>query len=218
MAAVTSPVTAHAAAARRALIDAAAARGVRCHAAGSGVLRRFARGAPAGEPIALLGPPPGAALEDVLLGRGAVWLLAGLSYPTNVGFALRTAEVSGAQGVIVDAAFSAADRRTALRASMRADRVFPVIWSDAPTSLAAARAAGARIVAVEDNGTKAPWEIDLRGPVLLVVGGERDGIPPPVLERCDDIVRVPMAGFIPSYNVQAAMAAVAVERLRQVGA
>jgi tRNA G18 (ribose-2'-O)-methylase SpoU len=38
-----------------------------------------------------------------------------------------------------------------------------------------------------------------------------------VLARCDDVVRVPMAGFIPSYNVQAAMAAVAGERLRQMG-
>jgi tRNA G18 (ribose-2'-O)-methylase SpoU len=117
---------------------------------------------------------------------------------------------------VVDARFSAADRRTALRASMRADRVMPVIWADAGSAIDAARAAGARIVVVEDAGGRAPWQVDLTRPTMLVVGGERDGVPQAVLARADDVVRVSMAGFIPSYNVQAAMAAVAVERLRQL--
>jgi tRNA G18 (ribose-2'-O)-methylase SpoU len=94
----------------------------------------------------------------------------------------------------------------------------PVIWDRAARALDAARAAGARIVVVEDAGVAAPWDVDLTRPSLLVVGGERDGVPRDVLARADDVVRVPMAGFIPSYNVQAAMAAVACERLRQLGA
>jgi tRNA G18 (ribose-2'-O)-methylase SpoU len=49
-----------------------------------------------------------------------------------------------------------------------------------------------------------------------VVGGERHGIPKEVLAACDDAIRIPMWGFIPSYNLQAAMAAVACERLRQL--
>ena len=48
-----------------------------------------------------------------------------------------------------------------------------------------------------------------------MIGGERYGISPELLERCDAVLRIPMAGFIPSYNLQAAMAAVAIERLRQ---
>jgi tRNA G18 (ribose-2'-O)-methylase SpoU len=54
--------------------------------------------------------------------------------------------------------------------------------------------------------------------VLLVIGGETRGIPAPLLARCDEVLRIPMAGFIPAYNLQAAMAAVAAERLRQGGA
>jgi tRNA G18 (ribose-2'-O)-methylase SpoU len=38
-----------------------------------------------------------------------------------------------------------------------------------------------------------------------------------VLERCDAVARLPVRGFIPSYNLQAAVAAVALERLRQLG-
>jgi 23S rRNA (guanosine2251-2'-O)-methyltransferase len=72
-------------------------------------------------------------------------------------------------------------------------------------------------VAIEDVGDRAPWQVDLRGDVLFAVGGEAAGIPREVLERCDAVARLPVRGFIPSYNLQAAVAAVALERLRQLG-
>jgi tRNA G18 (ribose-2'-O)-methylase SpoU len=51
--------------------------------------------------------------------------------------------------------------------------------------------------------------------VLFAIGGEEPGIPPDLLAEFDEIVRIPMGGFIRSYNLQAALAAVAGERLRQ---
>jgi TrmH family RNA methyltransferase len=129
--------------------------------------------------------------------------------------AIRTAEVSGADGIIVDAQLDHAARRSALRFAMRADWYMPVLWERAGIVLAGAAEAGRRIIGVEDVGTQAPWEVDLTGRVLLVVGGETHGIPAAVLERCDCVVRIPTAGFIPSYNLQAAVAAIATERLRQ---
>jgi 23S rRNA (guanosine2251-2'-O)-methyltransferase len=73
------------------------------------------------------------------------------------------------------------------------------------------------VLAVEDVGTLSPWEVDLRQPLLLLIGGERDGIPPAVLEACDGVITIPMRGFIPSYNLQAAMGIVVGEHLRQLG-
>ena len=67
----------------------------------------------------------------------------------------------------------------------------------------------------EDTGTAEPWDADLTGDVLLVVGGEHDGIPDSILDASDLVIRVPMAGFVPSYNLQAPMAVVATEALRQ---
>jgi tRNA G18 (ribose-2'-O)-methylase SpoU len=90
-----------------------------------------------------------------------------------------------------------------------------VRWIAADEVLAAARAASRRVVAIEDSGTRAPFEVDLRGPVLFVIGGESRGIAPALLARCDDVLRIPMRGFVPAYNLQAAMAIVAGERLRQ---
>lgn len=191
--------------------------GARVVLASANDLRRMTRtGAP--DPsglLALAGPDPAADPAAVLAADGAAWLLAGVAYAGNAGYAIRTAEVSGADAIFLDAALDAEGRRRALRASMHAERFFPVHWRPAGEVLDGARAAGRRLVAVEDVGTHAPWELDLRGRVLLVIGGERAGLDRALLGRCDAVLRVPMAGFVPSYNLQAAMAAVAAERLRQ---
>jgi tRNA G18 (ribose-2'-O)-methylase SpoU len=168
--------------------------------------------------LALVGPDPHADLATVMARGGAVWLLAGPQYPGNVGFAIRTAEVSGADGLYVDNDFDHAARREAVRASMRADRFMPIGWAPAQRVLEAARAAGKRVVAVEDVGSAPPWAHDLTGPLLLVVGAEADGVPADLLDRCDAVTRLPMAGFVQSYNLQAAVAALAMERFRQLEA
>jgi len=180
-------------------------------------LRRMSRTQAPCDVLALLGPEPNAPTGDVMARPGCAWLLVDVAYPGNAGFAIRSAEVSGAEAIFLDAALDAAGRRQALRASMYADRFFPVQWLGAEAVLDAARRAQRRVLAIEDSGKAAPWEADLRGPVLFVIGGETRGIPATLLARCDEILRIPMAGFIPAYNLQAAMAAVAAERLRQCG-
>jgi len=206
--------------AARALAERARAAGARVLAASDNDLRRMRRGSPMDpqapcELLALVGPDPEADPAAALAAGGAAWLLAGVAYAGNAGYAIRTAEVSGADAIFLDAALDAEGRRRALRASMHAERFFPVHWLAAGDVLDAARASGRRLLAVEDVGARAPWQVDLRGRVLLAIGGERAGLDPALLARCDEVVRVPMAGFVPSYNLQAAMAAVAAERLRQ---
>lgn len=201
-----------------AVAERASAAGVVVQSASAQSLWRLGKCTPPPELIAVIGPDPRAPAEDVLAGGGAVWLLVGLAYPGNTGFAIRLAEVSGAAGVFVDGEFLHAGKREALRASMRADRFFPVFWQRAAEVIALAKQAGRRVLAIEDVGDAAPWQVDLAGRVLLVVGGERHGIPRDVLALCDRALRIPMRGFIPSYNLQAAMAMVAGERLRQLGA
>jgi tRNA G18 (ribose-2'-O)-methylase SpoU len=50
---------------------------------------------------------------------------------------------------------------------------------------------------------------------MLIIGGENEGISESILAASDQVVRIPMAGFTPSYNLQAPMAVVAIEALRQ---
>lgn len=200
----------------RKLCERAQAAGIEVRPTSPASLWRLGKTDPPSEILALVGRDPHAPMEEVMAAGGAAWLLVGIAYPGNTGFAIRTAEVSGADGVFIDSDFEHEGRREAVRAAMRADRFMPIFWQPASTVIAAARAAGRRILAIEDVGKRAPWELSLDGPVLFVVGGERHGIPHQVLDQCDDVIRIPMRGFIPSYNLQAAMAAVASERLRQL--
>jgi 23S rRNA (guanosine2251-2'-O)-methyltransferase len=186
---------------------------------GPGDLERMSHGAGTERVLALVGPPLVVDLEALCARRGALWLLHRAAYPSNVGFAVRTAEVSGAEGVVVDAHFNHDERSRVSHVSMGADRVMPVLWASTEATLTAARAAGLRVVALEaiDHPRARPvWEIDLTGGVLLIAGNERDGLNPDLVARCDDLASIPMAGFVPSYNLHAAIAAVAAERLRQL--
>lgn len=198
-------------------LERARERGVRVRHVSPAVIRRMTS---LGEPAALLaltGRDPDASFDDVLEERGAIWLLQGVAYPTNAGVAIRTAEGCGASAIVIDAPhLDHAGRRSATRASMRADWYMPVFWSDARDAIARARAASYSILAVENSGEDAPWEVDLTGPVLFAVGGETHGIPDDVLADADAVLRVPMAGFIPSFNLQIAVGVVGVERLRQI--
>jgi RNA methyltransferase, TrmH family len=189
--------------------------GAEVHPSAPAELWRLSAGEPAAEILALVGPDPRLPLEEALARPGPAWLLCGLQYPGNTGFAIRTAEVSGAAAIVIDNDFGPRERRRALRASMGADRFFPVAWEPAERVIEASRAAGRRVVAVEDVGSRTPWEVDLTGPLLMVVGGEHAGVPEGVLAAADDIIRVPMRGFVPSHNLQAAMAVVLGERMRQ---
>ncbi len=165
--------------------------------------------------LALVGRKPDASIGEVLANGGLVWLLAGARYPVNIGFTIRTAEVSGADAVFVDGDLNHDDRKAAVRASMKAHRFMPVHWVNGDEIVAKAHEAGFRVVSLEDTGDKEPWDEDLTGDVMLVVGGERDGIRDSILNASDSVVRIPMAGFVPSYNLQAPVAVVAAEALRQ---
>jgi len=200
----------------RALVAAARSVGARVWLGGAGDLRRLTRGPEPANALAMCGPDPRCDLEALLRRGGAVFLLHRARYASNVGFAVRTAEVSGADGVVIDGDFNHEQRGRIGHVSMGADELLPVLFERTERTLELAKRAGHRVIALEDVGDRPPWEIDLRGPVLLLVGNERHGIEPAVLERCDAVTALPMPGFVPSYNLQAALSAVALERLRQI--
>lgn len=189
--------------------------GVKIRGASRNDLKRMQKAEGEFAMLALSGPDPGAPVNEWMASQHPVWLLSGISYPGNAGYAIRCAEVSGAAGIVLDTEFDGRARRAALRASMYAGRFMPVLWAEAEEACTLAQAAGRRIVVVEDCGTRAPWECDLDPASLFVVGAEEHGVDPGVLVRADLILRLPMRGFIPSYNLQAAMAMVIGELLRQ---
>jgi len=163
--------------------------------------------------LALIGREPEGTLDEVFDRDGAIWLFDGVEYAPNLGFGIRTAEVSGATAVIINVKKTHEERRTIRRASMRATRFIPVVYASTEEIIAKCNR---RIVVAEDIGKKTPWETNLTGNVLLVVGAENAGVSNVVLEAADEVVKLPMPGFIPSYNLQVAISALGMERLRQI--
>ena len=181
-------------------------------------LRRMANMPFSSEPpeaLGLLHRDPSAETSEIMASGGLIWLLSGAQYPVNIGFAIRTIEVSGGSAVFVDADLNSDGRKASSRASMKADRFIPVKWMSWREASDLARAHNYRIIGIEDSGDVEPWDIDLTGRCMLVIGGERHGISSDLLQECDSIVKIPMQGFVPSYNLQAPLAVVAAEALRQ---
>ena len=74
---------------------------------------------------------------------------------------------------------------------------------------------GLWIVGAEAGMGKPYYEVDLTGPVALVLGGEDRGLGEAVRKQCDHLVHLPMRGRVPSLNVAAAGAVLMYEKVRQ---
>jgi 23S rRNA (guanosine2251-2'-O)-methyltransferase len=81
--------------------------------------------------------------------------------------------------------------------------------------LGEAKEAGFWIWGADAAAKQAPWEVELSGPTVLVLGGEGKGLRPRVASACDGLVALPQRGKIESLNVSAAAAALLFEAVRQ---
>ena len=111
--------------------------------------------------------------------------------PGNVGTLLRAADAFGA-GVALSEGCADPTGAKAVRASMGSLFRVPLSEFDEP--------AGRRVALVPSGGIPLP-ELQPGGDVVLVLGAERDGLPPEVLEGCDERASIPQPGGGDSLNV-----------------
>lgn len=162
---------------------------------------------PYGDPVALL--------------RGESPLLVALDQvqdPRNLGAVCRSAEFAGAAGVIAPERRAAAVTAVTCKASAGAVEHVPVAHvRNLADWLAEAKQAGFWIWGADAEAAQAPWSVDLKGPTVLVLGGEGKGLRPRVASSCDGLVALPQLGQIESLNVSAAATALLFEAVRQRG-
>ncbi|HEX3239414.1 MAG TPA: 23S rRNA (guanosine(2251)-2'-O)-methyltransferase RlmB [Solirubrobacterales bacterium] len=136
--------------------------------------------------------------------------------PRNLGAVCRSAEVAGAAGLIVPERRAAAITASACKASAGAVEHLEIAHvRNLSDWLAAAKEAGFWIWGADADAEVAPWSVDLKGPTVLVLGGEGKGLRPRVADSCDGLVALPQRGQIDSLNVSAAATALLFEALRQ---
>jgi 23S rRNA (guanosine2251-2'-O)-methyltransferase len=138
--------------------------------------------------------------------------------PRNLGAICRSAEFAGASGVVVPDRRSAAVTATVCKASAGAVEHLEVAHvRNLADWLGEAKSAGFWIWGADAEAEAPPWELDLNGPTVLVMGGEGKGLRPRVAAACDGLVALPRRGQIESLNVSAAASALLFEALRQRG-
>jgi 23S rRNA (guanosine2251-2'-O)-methyltransferase len=138
--------------------------------------------------------------------------------PRNLGAICRSAEFAGAAGVVIPERRSAEVTAVTCKASAGAVEHLEVARvRNLADWLAEAKAAGFWVWGADAEADQPPWDADLSGPTVLVLGGEGKGIRPRVAAACDGLVALPRAGRVGSLNVSAAAAALLLEAVRQRG-
>lgn len=134
-----------------------------------------------------------------------VLVLDSLEDPQNFGALLRTAEASGVHGVIYPTHRQAPLSAAAVKASAGAvEHLLLVPVDDLAEALTDLHVRGLRVIGSDAEAPLTARQSDLRGPVVIVVGSEGQGLGPAVRRRCDTVVRIPMLGHVASLNASVA--------------
>jgi 23S rRNA (guanosine2251-2'-O)-methyltransferase len=171
--------------------------------------------------LAEAAPYPYASLEDVLARaegkeRSLVIALDHITDPGNLGAIVRTAEVVGADGVLVANRRTAAVTPAAYKASAGAlAHVALAQEANLVRSLERLKEAGFWVAGASEHASQTVWEAPLEGRIALVMGSEGEGLARLTRETCDFLVRLPQAGKVGSLNVAQAATAIAYEWLRR---
>ncbi len=174
--------------------------------------------------VALLASETTVSLEDLLSPADSATesrllvLLDGIEDPQNLGAIIRSALAAGATGVVIPERRAAGLTDAAVRASAGAAAHLQIAHV---TNLARAveeiKDAGYWVVGLDERAEKHHTDIDLTGPIAVVLGGEGKGLHQLVKERCDFVVSIPTVGPVRSLNVSVAAGVVLFEVVRQRG-
>lgn len=144
-----------------------------------------------------------------------IFLLDNIEDPHNLGAIIRTANLAGAHGVIIPKRRAAGLTATVARTSAGALNYTPVAKvTNMATTIEKLKEEGLWFVCADMGGT-CMYDLDLKGPIGLVIGNEGDGVSKLVRDKCDFIASIPMKGDIDSLNASVAAGVLAYEIVRQ---
>lgn len=142
-------------------------------------------------------------------------LLDNIEDPHNLGAIIRTANLAGAHGVIIPKRRAVGLTGTVAKASAGAIHYTPVAKvTNLVSTIQELKKQGLWFVCADMDGT-IMYDLDLKGPIGLVIGNEGDGVGKLVKENCDFVASIPMKGDIDSLNASVATGVLAYEIVRQ---
>ncbi|MBZ9849475.1 RNA methyltransferase [Mesorhizobium sp. CA14] len=145
-------------------------------------------------------------LKDIRARDGDVWVaLDRVRDPGNLGTVIRTVDAVGARGVILVGDTTDPFSLETVRATMGSIFAVPVAKATEQAFLAWRRDFSGLVVGTHLKGAVDYRSVDFsRGPVLLLMGNEQQGLPDNLAESCDRLLRIPQAGRADSLNLAVA--------------
>ncbi len=158
-------------------------------------------------------------LDDVLdsvAGPPLVLALDGVTDPHNLGAVLRVADGAGAHAVIAPKDHAVGLNATVAKVASGAAETVPYLMvTNLARTLAELKERDIRVIGTSEDAERTLYDVDLSGPVALVLGAEGTGMRQLTRKSCDQLVRIPMAGAVESLNVSVAAGVCLFEARRQ---
>ncbi len=145
-------------------------------------------------------------------------ILDGVEDPHNLGAIIRTAETSGAHGVIIPKRRAANVNSTVVKTSAGATSYMRVARVNNITeTIKKLKENGIWVVATDGEAKTLYFDQDLKGPIGIIIGNEGNGISKLIKENSDIFVKIPMSGNITSLNASVSAGIIMYEVVRQRG-
>lgn len=136
--------------------------------------------------------------------------------PHNLGSMMRTADAVGVDGIIIPKRRSVGLTSTVAKSSAGAIEYVPVAKvSNIAQTIDKIKDMGIWVAGADMSGSKEHYNMDLEGPLALVIGNEGEGISRLIKEKCDFLIKLPMVGQVSSLNASVAAAVLMYEVFRQ---
>ncbi|SFU58986.1 23S rRNA Gm-2251 2'-O-methyltransferase [Paenacidovorax caeni] len=145
-------------------------------------------------------------------------VLDGVTDPHNLGACLRVADGAGAHAVIAPKDHAVGINATVAKVASGAAETVPYFMvTNLARTLTELKERNIWVIGTSGDADKTLYQVDLKGPVALVLGAEGPGMRQLTRKTCDELVGIPMQGAVESLNVSVASAVCLYEALRQRG-
>ncbi|HEY8347415.1 MAG TPA: RNA methyltransferase [Symbiobacteriaceae bacterium] len=146
--------------------------------------------------------------------RGLVLLADNLQDPGNLGTVIRSLEALGGAGLVVAGGVDPYNPKV-VRGAMGSLFRLPVVKAGVEEALSFLTARGSRVYVADAGGELVPWEADLTGDLVLVIGNEGAGPSEAARRLAHGVISIPMPGATESLNAGVAASLLLYEALRQ---
>ena len=155
-------------------------------------------------------------LIDGIQGPPLILLLDGVTDPHNLGACLRVADGAGVHAVIAPKDRAVGLNATASKVASGAAETVPYFMvTNLARTLGELKERSIWTIGTSGDAPKNIYQVDLKGPVALVLGAEGPGMRHLTRKTCDELVSIPMQGAVESLNVSVASGVCLFEAVRQ---